>query len=83
MSESPPDHRCHRCKREFNHTHDHVKLELDHYLGGDGFAKRDYYLLCRFCYSDVVSWLYSDDNSMGDYHDVEDWNVPEHQKETY
>lgn len=78
-----PDHHCHRCKRGFNRGHDHIKLESEIFFSSTDDRRRDYYLLCRFCYDDLVHWLFNDDGAMGDYDNPEDWDIPEHQKTTY
>lgn len=39
----------------------------------------NFYILCRFCYSDFVAWVHNDPASMGDYWDVHSWDIPERQ----
>ena len=80
-SHKKPDHTCHRCGREANDIDDVAKIDLDIYFDDGGLEPEttDFYVLCRFCYSDLVSWLYGDDGSMRDYQRVHSWNIPESQ----
>jgi len=78
-----PDHTCHRCGRAADELHDFGKIELDEYFktSHPEPSRSNFYILCRFCYEDLVSWLYNDVNSMGDYPFVEQWDIPEEQKQ--
>jgi len=79
-----PDHTCHRCGREADETSDFGKIELDEYFttSRPEPSTSNFYILCRFCYEDLVAWLYNDDNRMGSsYPFVEKWDIPEEQKE--
>lgn len=78
-----PDHTCARCCREVNDNGDIAKVDLTTYFDGHrpepGLT--DFYILCRFCQADLVSWLYNDDNAMGEYAYVHSWNIPRDQLE--
>jgi len=78
-----PDHTCARCGREVEELHDFAKVEVDTYfargnLEGD---TADFYIFCRFCYSEFVPWAHGDDGSMGEYPFVHSWDIPTNQLE--
>lgn len=78
-----PDHTCHRCGRGANELHDFGKVELDEYFESSHSepSTSNFYILCRFCYHDLVAWLYNDENRMGSYPYVDQWEIPEDQKQ--
>lgn len=74
-----PDHHCKRCGREVNSTDDLSRVATTLEYGND---KTTYnYILCRFCQSDLTSWLHGDDGSMYEYPHVHKWNIPDDQLE--
>lgn len=74
-----PEHHCKRCGREIYDTNDHIRVESTSVQGDD--RHEQLYVLCRFCQSDLVSWLHGDDGSMYDYPDVHAWDIPKEQLE--
>ncbi|UHQ98940.1 helix-turn-helix domain-containing protein (plasmid) [Natrinema zhouii] len=82
-SHKKPDHTCQRCGRDVDENYDFAKIDTDTYFSGDTSEPGlvDFYVLCRFCYSDLVSWLYNDLGSIGDYPFVHNWDLPTEQLE--
>jgi len=76
-----PDHTCQRCGRDCPAFHDLTKVEVDTYFeqGQREDSTVDFYILCRFCYSDLTKWLFSDDGAMGRYRDVHSWDISQEQ----
>lgn len=76
-----PDHICNRCGREVNEHHDFAKVDWETYFAGDRKepSTADFYILCRFCYSDFVSWVESDPGFIGMYPSVHGWDIPSSQ----
>lgn len=72
-----PDHICARCGRETDERNDFAKVETDTYFvdGPRESELADFYIFCRFCYSDLVSWV-SDPAAIGEYHSVHSWEIP-------
>lgn len=78
-----PDHHCDRCGREIWERFDFAKMDETTYFEGKAREPSvpDFWILCRFCHSDLVNWMFRDSNAMGDYPSVDHWNVPEEQVE--
>ncbi|WP_336328715.1 winged helix-turn-helix domain-containing protein [Halovenus sp. HT40] len=75
-----PEHTCHKC----GHTtdgYDFAKVEYDTYFedGSTEESIADFYILCRPCYSDFVSWAYGDIGSMQEYPRVHSYDISEKQ----
>jgi len=77
-----PEHTCKKCGR-LTASHDFAKLDTTTYFerGGEEGSMADFYILCRFCYSDFVSWMWNDPGSMGTYPHVHSWYIPDDQLE--
>lgn len=73
-----PDHTCARCGRDASGSFDIGKIQLETYFTRNNIDQEtpDFYILCRFCYSDLVAWLFRDEYHMGKYPDVHSWNIP-------
>lgn len=76
-----PDHTCSKCGREISESNDFAKIDYTRYFddGGKEPSVVDFYIVCRFCYSDFVSWMFNDIGSIGEYSDVHSWYIPEDQ----
>lgn len=74
-----PDHHCKRCGREVNENQDLGRVASTVEYGDEKTTYR--YILCRFCQSDLTSWLNGDDGSMYDYPHVHKWDIPKTQLE--
>lgn len=79
-SHKKPRHTCKRCGRTTS-LYDFAKVEHDIYFeyGNIGSGSANFSLLCRFCYSDYISWVNNDTATMGNYPHVHRWNIPEKQ----
>lgn len=77
-----PDHTCKRCGRNIS-TGDFAKIEYDLYYSGKSHepATADFFVFCRFCMSDFISWAHDDEGSMGAYPGVHGWEIPQSQLE--
>jgi Fe2+ or Zn2+ uptake regulation protein len=77
-----PNHYCVRCGRGVYGISDYAKIEerLYFHKGGGHYNETDFYIFCRFCYSDFVSWIY-DPAAMEEYPFLEHWDLPDHQRE--
>lgn len=77
-----PDHTCARCGREVNETHDFAKIETKTYFtdGQQDPSVADFYIFCRFCYADLVSWIL-DPATVGCYPFAHSWDIPTEQLE--
>jgi DNA-binding Lrp family transcriptional regulator len=77
-----PDHTCARCGREIRAS-DHAKIEYTAYFEDRPYEPgvADFFIFCRFCYSDFISWAHHDEGAMGDYPHVHSWGVPQEQLE--
>lgn len=80
MDPTAVDHVCDRCGRAIYEVQDFALLSrathFDRNTTESGTLSR--YILCRFCYSDFVSWFEMPD-TIGEYPFTEIWDVPEHQ----
>lgn len=74
------DYTCLRCSRGISKERDFIKLDIDDYrsMGGRGANDDDFFLFCRFCYEDFISWIF-DPGAIGDYSRVHSWDIPEEQ----
>lgn len=77
-----PDFNCKRCGRSIQDYHDHAKIEYNTYFeqGNLESSVADFYIFCRFCYSDFVSWV-RDPGTMGEYPFVDEWDISDRQLE--
>jgi len=75
-----PEHTCTRCGRT-TALHDFAKVEFDTYFDSGNIedSTSDFDILCRFCYSDIISWVNNDTATMGEYRRVHNWLIPENQ----
>jgi hypothetical protein len=68
-------HQCRRCGRAVTQTRDMVRLDVrQFYEQSSEVSEHYFYLLCRFCNSDLTAWLFGDVE--GDYPRVHQWNIP-------
>ncbi|WP_435145489.1 hypothetical protein [Halobaculum sp. P14] len=81
-SRTSTKHACKKCGR-ITDGYDSVKLEESKYFEnpGDEGSTTDFYILCRFCYNDFVSWVWNDSGMMGEYPGVHSWNIADNQME--
>lgn len=79
-SHKKPQHSCKRCGRTTD-LNDFAKVEHQTYFGNSEIETEavDFSLLCRFCYSDHISWVHNDEAAMGEYLYVHTWDIPEKQ----
>jgi hypothetical protein len=77
-SHTDHSHQCRRCGRAVTQSKDMARVDLYEFFD-DGSTASDhvFYLLCRFCKSDLAAWLFGDDG--GDYPFVHRWNIPTEQ----
>lgn len=77
---SRPEHTCKRCGRTAGPLDDIVRMDVNLYFENGGYedGEADFYTLCRFCYSELVHWLY-DGEPRKDYKQVHSWRIPENQ----
>jgi hypothetical protein len=78
---SKPEHTCKRCGRDASGTNDQARIDTETYFVGQNRepSTLDFYVLCRFCYADLVRWLHNDDGAMGNYPFAHSWEIPESQ----
>lgn len=73
-----PDHTCHRCGRDADTRYDFAKWDVSTYFedkNAEG-SVADFYVLCRFCHTDLIHWIYNDPGSIGHYPGVHSWSLP-------
>lgn len=77
-----PEHTCKKCGR-LTARHDFAKLDTTTYFErrNEENSMADFVILCRFCYSDFISWAWNDPGSMGMYPHVHSWYIPDDQLE--
>lgn len=75
-----PDHTCRRCGREILEYYDFAKLSAHTYFvrGNSESETADFYVFCRFCYADFISWM-EDSSRIGAYPRVHSWDLPAEQ----
>jgi Fe2+ or Zn2+ uptake regulation protein len=68
-------HQCRRCGRVVTQTRDMARVDVRQFYDESAAAsEHQFYLLCRFCNSDLTAWLFGDTNR--DYSHVHKWNIP-------
>jgi hypothetical protein len=60
--------------------HDHAKVDFSKYFFQelDDGNDVDFFVLCRFCYSDFLAWIYGGEE--GEYANIEQWDIPDDQR---
>lgn len=76
-SHKKPSHTCGRCGRDTKGIYDHAKIEYETYFdrGNSEDTVPTFYVFCRFCYSDFISWI-EDPAMVGNYMSAHGWDVP-------
>lgn len=77
-----PEHTCKKCGR-VTASHDFVKLDISTYFERSNREESlpDFYILCRFCHSDYISWIHNDPGMIGEYSKSHSWYIPDEQLE--
>lgn len=72
-----PDNSCRRCGRAVDEVYDFAKLDASTYFARNNYGEEtaDFYIFCRFCYDDFVSWI-EDPGTIGEYPYVHAWDLP-------
>lgn len=80
------DYTCIRCGREAASFNDHSKIELHRFFRGrsEGAGHNPvFFVVCRFCSEDFEAWIHGDDPENSGYLGVDDWHIPDKQREEW
>lgn len=73
-------HSCKRCNRRVEPFRDLARIDLKcQFEDSRDVSREEFYILCRFCYSDLISWLFGDTGMIGYHSSVHSWDIPEEQ----
>ena len=76
-----PDFYCGRCGRSIDSAHDFAKIEYDrNFLNKGEDPTGDFYIFCRFCFSDFTIWVH-EPSARREYPFIDEWEIPEDQRQ--
>jgi DNA-binding transcriptional ArsR family regulator len=77
---SKVNHQCNMCGRSIKRPMDMAKLEIEQFFNDSAsVSSGTFLLLCRFCFKDVMDFVYEGNSEPGPYTNVHSWNITDSQ----